>query len=203
LRVCLVGISERLGDGVPAGVTLRDLGIPYRIGTDLDTGVLEVGTGNGNAAKLTIEPGTELRFPPLGGISVEGPSGVLLAKGSAASPIVFTSDAKDPMPGDWRGLNFTGVVSPTTLLFSVEVAYAGNSNTGTRSFSCGTPPAPAMDQAQTMGAIYLSLDKAPASSFLSNSVLHDSASKNIAFCVQTTPKPAVGACPAEPTCQLP
>lgn len=219
----LIGISERLGDGVPSDVVLRKLNIPYRIGTDLDTGVLEVGTGNGNAATLTIEAGTQLLFPELGGISVEGPDGTLIATGTANAPVVFTSDAAKPMAGDWLGLNFTGKVAAKTSLKYVEVAYAGNANTGARSFSCGTPPAPAMDQAETMGAVYLSLDEAPAGRFLSNSVLRDSASngvdrgytgaevdfaatntfENIAFCLQTTPKPAVGACPAKPTCQLP
>ncbi len=220
----LVETYERLGDAGPTDVVLRNLGVPYRIGTDLDTTGLEVGTGNGSAASLTIEPGTELRFPEHGGLSVEGPDGTLVAEGTAAKPIVFTSDAATPAAGDWLGLNFHKQVADGTLLDHIVVAYAGGSDTGIRSSSCGTPPAAPTKQLTTMGAIYLSLDVAPTKSFVTNSLLEDSATngvdrgytgdaidfsdsntfERVAFCIQTEPKPSVGACSADPACpQLP
>ena len=58
---------------------------------------------------LTLEPGVELRFPPLGpgqpgaqlvfggnGNSPDNKVGVLLAQGSESDPILFTSGADDP-----------------------------------------------------------------------------------------------------------
>ncbi|HXK16819.1 MAG TPA: hypothetical protein VNG33_03360, partial [Polyangiaceae bacterium] len=216
----LVGTSERLGDAGPSDVVLRNGGYPYVIGSDLDTTGLVVGTGNGSAATLTLEPGVELRFPAGGGLAVEGPDGSLIAEGSQAKPIVFTTALLPALAGAWLGLNFRGEIAAATSLDHVSVSYAGSLDTETRSFSCGSPPAPSASQQQTMGAIYLSLDVPPAKSFVKNSLFSDSASNGIdrgytgdaidfsvsnsferlAFCVQTEPKPLLGACPDAPAC---
>jgi hypothetical protein len=220
----LVSTAERLGDAGPTDVTLRNWGYPYVIGTDLYKVGMEVGTGNGDAASLTIEPGVELRFPEAGGLSVEGPDGTLIAEGTNAKPIVFTTAQKPAVAGAWLGLNFTGQLNAATSLDQVAVSYAGALDTGARSFSCGSPPALPSSQQDTMGAIYLSLDVPPSKSFITNSLFTDSASngvdrgytgdaidfsdsntfERIAFCIQTEPKPTVGACSADPECtQLP
>lgn len=220
LGAILIGTFERLGAGENDDVTLHQRGVAYQVGSEGDTFGLEVGIGNGNAASLTIEPGVELRFGSGFGLSVEGPDGVLSAVGTAAAPIVFTSAAETPAAGDWLGLSFFGEVAAKTQLDHTVIAFAGSENTSTRSFSCGTPLAPPTLQAQTMGAVYLALDSAPTASFITNTLMSDSASngvdrgytgdaidftagnqfERIAYCVQTEPKPAVGACSAEPAC---
>lgn len=52
-------------------------------------------------ATLTLMPGTVLRFAAGATLDV---AGALNVAGSAISPVVFTSDAPMPVPGDWAGL---------------------------------------------------------------------------------------------------
>lgn len=220
----LLGTFERLGEGDADDVTLHARGVPYQVGEATDTFGLEVGIGNGNAASLTIEPGVEIQFAKDRGLSVEGPDGVLSALGNVGAPIVLTSAAEAPTAGDWLGLSFYSAVASKTQVKHAVVSFAGSENTGARGFSCGTPPATPTSQLQTMGAVYLALDTAPTESFITNTLMADSASngvdrgytgaaidfaagnqfERIAFCVQTEPKPAVGACAAQPACpQIP
>lgn len=79
-------------------------------GTVTLTGDVRIGEGG----QVTLQPGTVVRAQPrVDGqqageqpdrieIRVEG--GVLLAEGTAAEPIVFTSAGAAPAPGDWTGL---------------------------------------------------------------------------------------------------
>ncbi len=50
---------------------------------------------------LYIEPGSVAKFEVNAGFSILGS---LFAPGTAASPILFTSNATNPAPGDWAGL---------------------------------------------------------------------------------------------------
>ena len=71
---------------------------------------------NRDTATLTIEPGTEIRFDPgthlqIGrGYTWYGRKysyyGALSAVGTPDAPIVFTSNADTPAPGDWGGIRF-------------------------------------------------------------------------------------------------
>jgi hypothetical protein len=216
----LVGTFERLGEGDADDVTLHERGVPYEIGGDGDTQGLEVGIGNGNPAKLTLEPGVELRFGVGQYLSIEGPDGVLSALGTAKAPITLTSSATKPAAGDWLGLSFFGEVATDTQVDHAVIAYAGAEETSTRGFSCGTPPAEPAAQIQTMGAVYLALEVAPTVSFITNTSFTDSASngvdrgytgdavdftvdnvfERVAFCVQTDPRPTVGVCDSPPAC---
>ncbi|MGA8020485.1 MAG: hypothetical protein WCA42_16570, partial [Desulfobacterales bacterium] len=63
--------------------------------------------------KLTIEPGVEVRFNPGTGLYIGkdysgsyGYYGALEAQGTAAAPIVFTSNSTSALPGDWKGIYF-------------------------------------------------------------------------------------------------
>jgi len=59
------------------------------------------------SAVLTVEAGVEVRFEKGTGITVGYVSyGSLIAKGTEASPIRFTSNAVSPAPGDWAGIDF-------------------------------------------------------------------------------------------------
>ncbi len=52
---------------------------------------------------LTIQPGVEIRFDGPYYLRVDG---TLIADGTKDEIIHFTSNAKDPKPGDWRGVRF-------------------------------------------------------------------------------------------------
>ena len=62
-------------------------------------------------ATLLIEPGARIEFAPADGLEDQPPVrlkvlGKLIAQGTAEAPIVFTSAAVKPAPGDWGGLIF-------------------------------------------------------------------------------------------------
>ncbi|MCP3979261.1 MAG: hypothetical protein GY716_08035 [bacterium] len=88
---------------------------PYLVTSDLD--IL--------GAKLTLEAGVTLRLADGVGISVQGS---LDAQGTAASPVVITSDddapGSTPAAGDWSELVFTAAtVSVETILRHTEIRY--------------------------------------------------------------------------------
>ncbi|MFO7716585.1 fibronectin type III domain-containing protein, partial [Desulfosarcina sp.] len=62
---------------------------------------------------LTIEPGVEVRFEPGTGLYIgshyygtRGYHGALSVQGTEAEPVLFTSNAASPQPGDWKGIVF-------------------------------------------------------------------------------------------------
>jgi len=121
-------------------VILRERGVPYRVGA-AGTGGGEIRIGDSRPespdASLTIEPGVTLRFTPQSSQAsqilvmaryVDGTyeaQGALIAEGTAARPIVFTSAAATPAPGDWRGLYFKDVVDPRSSITHAVIEYAG------------------------------------------------------------------------------
>lgn len=54
---------------------------------------------------LVILPGTEVRVAPGVVLRVHG---TLVARGTAAAPIRFLPDSVPPLPGTWRGIDFSG-----------------------------------------------------------------------------------------------
>ncbi|WP_223782324.1 hypothetical protein [Myxococcus sp. AS-1-15] len=70
--------------------------MPYRLEG------LQVG-GPDAPAKLTIEAGVELRFEPETLLRVVDASSTLVAAGTAAKPIVFTSAREQPVRGRLGG----------------------------------------------------------------------------------------------------
>ncbi|CAN2049334.1 Big-1 domain-containing protein [Candidatus Magnetomoraceae bacterium gMMP-13] len=80
-------------------------GFPYVI-----TGHLYIydSVAENSTATLTIEPGVEFRFNS--GIALFVGSntqyGALSARGTEEFPIIFTSNAESPSPGDWKGIYF-------------------------------------------------------------------------------------------------
>ncbi|MEQ8844985.1 MAG: right-handed parallel beta-helix repeat-containing protein [Phycisphaerales bacterium] len=95
----------------------------------------------GDDATLTIEPGVVVECGDGLGIDVGSASfgqGTLIARGTAAEPIVFRPSVPDPVPGQWRGVWFTrfavdGQVDPDTgayvsgsIVEHAEITFAGN-----------------------------------------------------------------------------
>jgi hypothetical protein len=60
-----------------------------------------------------------------------GDPGALVAQGTAASPIVMTSNQATPAAGDWHGLNFYNTTDDaTTVLEHCTIEYAGYGTSG-------------------------------------------------------------------------
>jgi hypothetical protein len=106
------------GGMVTADLLLTKACSPYTIKDDLRV--------EGNAT-LTIEPGVTLRFEPdlpvwLG----YNGGGKLVANGTAASPITFTSANATPGAGDWAGIAlWSGTMAGTSLSY-VKLDYCGS-----------------------------------------------------------------------------
>ncbi|MFY9942052.1 MAG: right-handed parallel beta-helix repeat-containing protein, partial [Desulfobacterales bacterium] len=91
------------GGNVTASGVWAKQPLPYVVSGDV--------TVRGSASetvRLTVESGTEVRFASGAGLFIGSSSskGALLAQGTAAAPIVFTSDAAAPAPGDWKAIYF-------------------------------------------------------------------------------------------------
>lgn len=119
--------------GLQQDATMRDRGVPYRIGESaVDRFVLGGGGDAGHRTTLTIEPGVTLRFHPGTQLQIEratgefAASGVLRAVGTAARPIVMTSAADTARAGDWIGLWYGGVASAENRLEHVTIEYTGH-----------------------------------------------------------------------------
>ncbi len=83
---------------------------------------------------LTIEPGVEVRFNRYTKLEIgasSGDSGALIAEGTTADPILFTSNEASPAAGDWYGIRFQNTTDDdTTSLSNCVVEYAGYVNQG-------------------------------------------------------------------------
>ena len=80
------------------------------------------------AAVLTIEPGVVVRFMPGTGLTVGTSSykGALDARGTETEPIVFTSNAVAPAPGDWKALCFYDAADDeSSVLENCMIDYGG------------------------------------------------------------------------------
>ena len=105
---------------------------------------------NGTAlTTLTINPGVEVRFEPQTGLYVGkdipnnswGYWGALSAVGTEAEPIIFTSNAASPTPGDWKGIYFrTWTVDAASRLEHCVIEYGGLTNSSNIYLSSANPP---------------------------------------------------------------
>lgn len=78
-------------------------------------------------ATLCVEPGVTVRFGAGGVIHVGDDAGALVARGTQAKPILFTSALAAPAPGDWQGIAFlAGNQGDVSQLEHVIVEYAGD-----------------------------------------------------------------------------
>lgn len=202
-------------------VTFRERGIPYRVGSKQTFGDLRVGGGT-TPVTLTIEPGAILKFnkhtsaellvEP--GAGTKPAMGTLVAVGTAAKPIVFTSAEPTPTAGAWRGLVFGQLPTSGNKLEYVRIEFAGGVS-GANSFHCMPDGklSPDEDAAVTVFG-------QPTSAFLKSSSIVDSAGvgvnlayygtfvdfaptntfTRVAKCKVSYPRDTAGACPATVPC---
>lgn len=83
-----------------------------------------------NSSVLTIEPGAIIRFGANGSlVAGYGTNATILANGTAANPIIFTSSAALPAAGAWKGLVFYDKTLNNSILNYCQILYAGSSTT--------------------------------------------------------------------------
>jgi hypothetical protein len=218
----LVG-SGTAGDGLKVDATLHERGVPYR----LDGGFNVAANEDGKLATMTIEPGVTIKVPEGKSFQIEHwtgdapATGALKALGTAEKPIVFTSAADAPAPGDWQGLWFGGVPSADNQLDHVIIEYAGA--------DCGCSLSSCNDLSEYEGAVLITNYPDGGNAFITNSEIRQIAGHGIvegwAFpdgdprneqidftptntfdvtgCVQTLPgNTTSGGCPSpKPSCQ--
>lgn len=77
-------------------------------------------------AELTLDAGVKVLFGPSGFLSVgEDSFGKLVAQGTTELPVVFSSAAGTPSPGDWAGIYFAAQTRPGSILEHCEISYGG------------------------------------------------------------------------------
>ena len=207
---------------VDADATVHDRGIPYLVGGDGLNSELRVEASTG-LATLTIEPGVTMRFDSMGWLTLQTGSGTtaagaLVAVGTAAKPIVFTSDAASPAPGDWQGIYFWGNADPRDRIDHARVEYAGARSAiqGRGCFSNGLE-----STVRNYAAIRFLGPGSPGSEIVTNTTITQSPTNGIdcgwtgapidfltsntfvgiATCFTTYPEPTPpDSCPAKPPC---
>ncbi len=214
-------VIDTSGGPISTSQTLHDRGIPYHVDDEPNTN-LDVAAPTG-VAVLTIEPGVVLKFHPGSQLRIDTtggtttPSkGALVAVGTPAKPIVFTSIATVPAPGDWLGIRFAGVTDPASRIQFTRVEFAGGAS-ASGSNSCPYPGRIGQNDA----AIRIFGTTAPASQYITDTTILSSARDgidrgwrddpapdflagntftNVAGCKQTVPRTFNGVCPTTPAC---
>jgi len=113
---------EFFGGAVVSDITLAKACSPYLI-----RDFIQITEG----AVVTIEPGVTLKFEGPMGIDVGSTNGgKLVAVGTALDPIVFTSNASPPLPGDWRAIHlWDGTMAGTRIAYA-KLDYCGADRSG-------------------------------------------------------------------------
>ena len=121
---------EVLGGNLTKDATWTDA-----IACVLTTNVIIKGTdGVDGITTLTLTPGAEVRVNGRYALEVganSGDPGALVAQGTAADPIVFTSNKDPQAAGDWYGIRFRNTADDaTTIMAHCIVEYAGYGSGG-------------------------------------------------------------------------
>jgi hypothetical protein len=178
------GVDEVLviaRDFMSEDTTWHDRGVPYRIGdADMNGADFRVGPSSDVALTTwTLEAGVAIRVTPSGRITFShattGTTGTIIARGTAARPIVFSSAAQAPAPGQWRGLVFDGAPTSGTTMDHVEIRYAGGPSQA-NSFHCESGSAGAYSHDEDAALAFFG---EPPGQLLTNSVIADSAADGV------------------------
>jgi hypothetical protein len=211
--------------GIRWDMTLHERGVPYYSGGTNQSGVTAVGAVGAATAPivLTIEPGVRWKFKKGTGLLQVDPGGtpsrgVLVARGTAEKPIVFTSDAAAPMAGDWLGI-WMGGDDGRNVLDHVRIEFAGKLVGNSGSNSCQS-----VQQGVTTNGGAIRVYHAPPSTLVSNTEFVASETNaidrgwrdnsqpsfigagtgntftGIGQCKETMPRDANGACPVQLPC---
>ena len=208
-------------EGIRWDVTLHDRGVPYSSGGTNQSGVTSVGSPvTGGMVTVTVEPGVVWKFKPVTGLLQLDPGGspsraTLIARGTAAKPIVFTSSAASPAAGDWLGIWMGGDGANNKLEYA-RIEYAGRLQGSSGSNSCQS-----LQAGTTMNGGALRIYSLPQAGLVSNVEFADIATSaidrgwrddmkpsflagntftRVGQCKETHPRDTNGACPTTPPC---
>ena len=107
--------GTQVGGNITADTRWPLIGSPYIAAADV---VVEPGV------TLTIDPGVVIKFERNTQLTINGS---LIASGTAARPIIFTSQEPVPAPGDWQGIYFgTDSDALNCSLTYCQIEYAVN-----------------------------------------------------------------------------
>jgi hypothetical protein len=79
------------------------------------------------SVSLTLPPGMVVEMGSTGSFLVQG---TLKAQGTAAAPIVFTTDSAQPTPNSWYGLAIAGTSASGSVLDHVQMFYGSSTSQG-------------------------------------------------------------------------
>ncbi len=175
--------------------TIRKLDVPYVVGTgafksDIVLSTVQGGQPTfGSIPVVTIEPGVEFRFSKVKSanayqslFNVDSapdngtwkPLGVVRAIGTAAQPIVFTSNEATPAAGDWATIALEEL-DARTQFDHVELAFAGADARALGACKSGSPTGAGLSEFDGDAAFQQFMNVgAPGHVSLTNSVLRDS-----------------------------
>lgn len=153
---------------------MHDRGVPYHFG-DFEGSRLRIGGPAQRLTTLRIEPGVTIKFMPGTALEIEHytsdedpATGALVAVGTPDRPIVFTSAAPNPAPGDWVGLWYGSVPAAHNRVEHARIEYAGG-ECGCVGFTC----------ADTDEGSVLFISGMPDSAFIKNTTIAHGAGHGI------------------------
>lgn len=216
----LLGLEGSTNYNFAETTTMHDPGVPYHVGNEASAGDLRVDVlaGSMTPIVLTIDPGVVMRFKKGGRFTVQTFSGnspalaSLVAVGTPAKPIVFTSAEAAPAAGDWLGIWFGELPTATNKITYARVEYAGGTSTSGSS-ACNAPG--------TNDAAIRLFGLPAGGAFVTNTIIANSAGHGfdrgwrddmkpdfmptntftaIAGCKQSYPKDTNGGCPMPVPC---
>ncbi len=121
--------ATNVGGTISSDTTWTLTGSPYIV-----TSSITVQGSSSAGATLTIEPGVQVRFNQSTQLTIGGASGnpgALIAQGTAAAPIVFTSNQTTPTAGYWNNIKIDNTANDaTTILSRCMLEYGGSSSQG-------------------------------------------------------------------------
>ena len=82
-----------------------------------------------SGATLTIEPGTIIKSSKIQAALIVEPGAKIIAKGTASSPIVFTSGTSNPRRGDWAGVVICGKARTNNYITTAPIIEGGLATT--------------------------------------------------------------------------
>jgi flagellar hook assembly protein FlgD len=138
-------------------------GSPYVV-----TSSISVSSG----ATLTVDPGVVVEIGSACSLTVNG---TLMAAGTSASPISFTSAAATPAPGDWSYVAFKASSSASQLSY-VTFQYGGGAGWGSMVFVQGSSPAFDHVTIASSSSIGLDMNIAGGAPTISNSTISNNGS---------------------------
>ncbi|HSC89322.1 MAG TPA: hypothetical protein VLC09_18695 [Polyangiaceae bacterium] len=163
------------GSRYPLDVTIHDRGVPYDFDTDL-----HIEPDDETDITFEIEAGSTLRFHDGYGVYLGSGTGTaeaisnprrvkLLAEGTEAAPITFTSSEATPAAGDWIGVVWGGGPSSGNVMSYVTIDFAGAANSH-NGFGCS---------GSDSFAALLFRNWRPSSAFIENSTFSNSLADGI------------------------